>query len=353
MEIRAYTVEQVTQDITPLSSLKDPENLLPEARDNWVRMLNENPSVKPTDLAMIVAVDGNKVVGRLGFWAASAVVDGKPLRTYWTAGFFLDPQYIHTGAGAMILLRGVSACKSVLVCGGPSESLQKLYQAAGFVKLGALKRFLYFYSPRVLAHRVARPRWLAPVAAAVIWPILKSYYFVRRRLRRPRLEYRPVKQFDARIDELLSRGPINRLFRDSATLNWAMRFRSIEAFEIYDRGNLVGYCLLKQVRVNAGGPHDLPDMRMGSLLDYHLARPGKADKLDLALFALSSFAAQGVDVGELQLFDPEFESVCRGLGMVHLGGNKVFFRPPPGAKVDPTAGWSFTLATGDMILMGE
>ena len=356
LRILSLCIEQIVRNPEALQRYRDPHGFLNRER-RWVSMLAANPAARPDDLALCLALDGDTVVGRLGLYAGSAAYGGRTVRTFWLDGFWLDQNYRSTGAGAMLLLRAISACSSLLACGGPSKELQQLYTACGFAQFGPLKRYLYFYRPGPLATYLVRPKAAVPLASAVARPLLNLYYLSSRLLNRvpakPSRAFRATVQFGPDLDRLMSARAGNHFPRDVATLNWALTFRRMWAFQIFRDETLVGYCLLKRLRLPGGGPHHLPPMDAGVLLDYYLSETEQSAKRDLVLFCLRFFAAQGVDLLEHQVHGREMEQVCRSVGMVCRGGNKIYYRPPPGAEVPPSEEWFLPLATADVILAGD
>lgn len=369
IRVQALTVAEIGDD--GLSSrFADPFGYIVRNNAAWVRMLRGNPHAQPTDLAILLAVEeplstGDKpiVVGRLGFYAGSGVSraagETKPFRTYWMDGFFLADDHRKSGVGGIIMLQAVAKCKSLFACGGPSEEAQKLYKAAGLKEIGPLKRWVYFLSGRPPALKALKNGALASFAAPFAGIALRVYYAFKRATARPSLTYREVKEFSSSLDQLTP--PATSHFpRDRQTLNWALNHRRITAFEIYEGSRLIGYALLKRSLLDAT-QHGLGKLVVGALLDYHLASPSPRHKRDLVLFTLDHFrrdAGDGdlpsergrVDVVEFQVFDPEFDAICKSLGMIHAGGLRALFRPPPGVVL-PNSDWFFTHASSDMLLM--
>lgn len=367
LRVQALTIADIPDE--GLSRYADPFGYIARNDAAWVRLLRENPHAQPTDLAILLAVDESNaeqpaVVGRLGFYAGPGVVrtatEAKEFRTFWMDGFFLAESHRSSGIGGMIMLQAVAKCKSLFACGGPSEDAQKLYKAAGMKEIGPLKRWVYFLKGRPPALKALKNPALASLAAPLAGAALGVFYAAKRAGRKPSRTYTPVTHFSVELDSL----PVStrsRFPRDSRSLNWALRHRRIAAFEIRDSGRLVGYALLKRSVLDAA-QHGLGTLMVGALLDYSLADPSPANKLDLVLFVLDHFkhdkgdgdlpSEQGrVDLVEFQVFDPELDAICKTLGMFHAGGLRVLFRPPPGIAINADTNWFFTHASSDMLLM--
>lgn len=346
----------------------DPYGYIARNDASWVRLLKSNPHVQPGDLAILLAVEDRPekpaVVGRLGFYAGPGILQtpegDKPFRTYWMDGFFLAEEHRSSGVGGLLMLQAVAKCRSLFACGGPSEDAQKLYKATGLKEIGPLKRWVYFLKGRPPALKALKNGALASLAAPFAGLALRIYYGLKGAGASPKLQYKPVEAFTDAIDQLPPPAR-SRFPRDSRSLNWAIKHRRIAAFEIWNAGKLSGYALLKRSVLDAS-QHGLGTLTVGALLDYALAEPTLANKRDLVLFTLDHFrrdrgdgdlpSEKGtVDVVEFQVFDPELDEICKSLGLLHAGGLRVLFRPPPGLAMTPETSWFFTHASSDMLLM--
>lgn len=367
LRVQALTIADIPDD--GLARFADPYGYIARNDASWVRLLRENPHAQPTDLAILLAVDESNpekpaVVGRLGFYAGPGIIrtgtEEKPFRTFWMDGFFLAESHRSSGIGGMIMLQAVARCKSLFACGGPSEDAQKLYKAAGLKELGPLKRWVYFLSGRPPALKALKNFALASIAAPFAGLALRVYYAMKGAGKKPSVNFTPVNEFSEAFDDLAP-SAASRFPRDSRSLNWAIRHRRIAAFEIRDGNRLVGHALLKRSILDAS-QHGLGRLTVGALLDYSLSDATPKNKRDLVLFTLNHFkhdrgdgdlqSERGrVDVVEFQVFDPELDTICKSLGMLHAGGLRVLFRPPPGIAIAPDTNWFFTHASSDMLLM--
>ena len=352
LRIRAFRIHEFETNASVLSQFADPRGYLAHVTPAWVELLRTNPFAQPSDLALVLALDGERVVGRLGFYAAQVSLAGQLHRTYWMQGFFLDEAYRTSGAGGMLILPAISSLKCLIGAGGSAPETLRLYQTLKFVTPGPLKRYLHFYRVAPITMKLARQPALAKGAALAATPLLKLYnrYHVRRLGGVPRLTYRPVERFDQRIDELLAAEPRHFFPRGSALLNWLLTHRPLTAFEIYEQDRLLGYCLLNRTERGAIAQYNIPPTTSGSLLDYYLPAEAVEAKRDLLLFSVDYFSDKEVDYLECQVFDQGMPEHCRRLGMLQVGGFSVNFKPPRGQQVAATDPWFLTFGTGDVLL---
>lgn len=358
ISIRAITISDLCMNPGVLAEYNDEFKYVEGCDAAWIRMLASNPYAQETDLALILAISGDKIVGRLGLYAGRSFCDGHETPTFWMAGFFLGKEYKHTGAGGLILLRAVSFAKSLLAgSGAPPIETRQLYAKTGFHDLGFVKRFVHIYDAAVITRRVVRNRSAAALLAGAAAPALKLYQRSKQGTARHRLTYKPVVSFGAELDRLLATQTMNHFPRRSDTWNWILSHKkNLFPFEIVRGERLVGFCVLSrsEMRPAVGEPiHYFPEKVDGGLLDYYLADPSEEAKRDLVLFAIDFFERQSVSLFECPVFDPEFARICSEYGMTHMGGHQIFFRPVPGRKLDPATPWFLTHATGDQAVIGN
>jgi GNAT superfamily N-acetyltransferase len=348
--IRAYTVKELVGNKADLGQYADPNGFLSSHHEAGLQLLAENPHGQEDDLALVVAVHGETIIGRLAFYGGVVHYGGQDERVLWLSGFFMVDSYRSSGAGGLVLLRALETRHSLLASGGPSERLQTVYKRTGFVPLGPLRRFVYFYRSRVLAERFVRNPILSRVLSMCAQPPLQAYYAVRSLSGRGDLDCRSIQRFGSGFEGIFANERRNFFPKSAAQLNWVLNHRNPFAFDILRDGSPIGYCLLQIIENKGGGPDRLPTMTIGTLLDYYLPEGAADSKRSLVHFCLDFFRKQRVDVFECQIFDRVMETACARLGMIHLGGNKVFFRPRPGKKLDPAAPWFLPLGTSDVIL---
>jgi GNAT superfamily N-acetyltransferase len=367
ISVRVLTLDQIGPD--GLRSLfADPHKYIAMCDATWAKMIRANPYAQGSDVAMILALDDETVVGRLGFHAATASVSGgkgvggQPSRIHWMDGYFLHKDYVTTGVGGLIMLQAAARCKSILACGGPSEAAQKLYKAAGMKEIGPLRRWVYFLTGVGPARKVFKAGPLASIAAPFAGVALRAFYAIKRRGARPSCTLVPVDRFDdTTIDNLYANFPLPHFPRSAATLNWALESRAIRPFMIHKGQQIVGYALLKRCALDAT-QHGLGRLTVGVLHDFFLAEATPDNKRDLVLLTIDHFRRDGaprpgedggprIDVVEVQALDPQLDAICKSLGMVHVGGLRVLFKPPPGVKLPEDGRWFLTASSGDMLLM--
>ena len=353
MQLKAFTIDELERNPGGLRELEDPHGFVPRMLPDWIGLLTSNPYAEKDDLALILAVHDKVVVGRLGFYAGPAAYGGSEDRTFWMDGFFMEPEARKTGTGGTLMLYAARYCKSLLACGSPSPDAQRLYEAIGMREVSRLKRYLYFYRAHPVVDWYLKNRLLRSCLGGLLTPCLRFYYFLRRPRRCSPLIFKAVSRFGNEIDQLPPPSEECYFPKPARLLNWVLQRRKLWAFEIYRESGLAGYCLLKRVHDPGGGPHDLPKMTVGRLLDLYLSRPSADEERVLLSFALDFFGKQNVDAFECQVHGPGLTARCKEFGMIHKGGRRVLFKPLPGHTLDESASWYLTFGTADVILMRD
>ncbi|MGE0392375.1 MAG: hypothetical protein AB7I25_03935 [Vicinamibacterales bacterium] len=349
-QIVAYSVRELVERPDALAVYDDPVGYLAESGARWTEFLASNPRGHLDDLAIVLAVVGNRVVGNLRAVPVELKAGGTTFRSLALRAFFLDREWRAGGTGGMMLLRMLSSTRSAVASGGPAPETVALYTRAGFITLGPLARFVRFHSTRPLVGMAVRGLPVAPVLSVPLDPLARLYYRVRAPRTGTTLSFPAVRAFSGDLDAVVAGRTGDHVVREARDLNWVLRFSpSLAAHEIRDGGALAGYSLIRSDdRPAATAPRRMPAMRVTSLLDFHLAdpQPGRLDQL--LRHAEAAADAAGADVLEVQTNRADLISRLRRSGFMHLGGNKVLLRPPAGVAVDP-ARWQMTEAQGDTI----
>lgn len=349
LRLVSYTIGELTEDLAVLGQYRDPYEYVKEISPGLWRDLTTNPSAQAGDLAIILFLDGDAVVGRLGMWASEVAVGGVQSRTYWLSDFVLHEDYRDTGGGGMMLLKAVSHSASLVAAGAIPPAVQELYVAAGFEELGPLRRYVYFYTPKVIFRTFLRVPFLSSALSIVAAGPLKAYYRLKRKGHKTSLEFRPVESFSDNIDDLPRHG--NYFPKSSTRLNWILAYRD-NAFgvEVFRNGQICGYCLYRTALADAQSePRRLPEMKVGTLLDFYIEGATLEDKMALIDYSVGFFKPKQMEIFECQGKDEDLIAVCSSRGLVKIGGFRVLFRPTPKQRGTNEDNWHITQGEGDVL----
>ena len=161
-----------------------------------------------------------------------------------------------------------------------------------------------------------------------------------------------VDKFSEHLNDLIREKRGNHFHRDAGTLNWALSSQeNVVPFEVVREGRCIGYGLLQtRNQPESGPPYWLPAMKISRLLDYYLEGGTVDEYRALIDFCISLSRKTRADVFECQCHEDRLAEASTQVGMVHLGGNHVFFRPPSDASLDPGDSWFLTHGEADVIL---
>ena len=351
--IRTFRVQDFIANAQVLAEYDDPLGYVATCTPRWAELLASNPFAQPSDLAMVVAIDGKKIVGRLGFYAAEVSLGGQRHKTYLQQAFFLDPAYRPTGAGSMLLLPALSSLKCLTGMGNSAPETVALCERLGFSTVTRMRRFVHFYRTGSLMQTYLRQRHVARVASWLADPAWRfvSRYRVRGGGPRGNFTYRPVQRFDESIDRLIANEKRPFFPRGAGALNWIMKFGPLDAFTIHAGDRLLGYCLLQKFARVAVPQRHLPAMMVGRVADYYLPADAFDAKRDMHQFAIDYFADRDVELLECQVHDAGLPEICKQLGMFEIGGMVGVFRPPRNTEPTQPQDWFLTFGTGDILLI--
>ena len=352
LSILTYSIKELSENPEIVKKFQDPHNYI-DNYNAWIKLLKTNPNAKEDDIAIILTIEEQTIIGKLGLYASNVFYNGKKENIYFIAGFFLDDNYKNSGAGGLMLLKALKFSKCLLACGAPRMDTEKLYQGTGFKQLGLLKRFIHFYNTKIIVKKYTKNKIFIPLLSGISYPFLRLYHEIKIKNNSFIFEYNSVQKFSSKLDNIVGNITINHFPRNSKTLNWILNNKNFYAFEIFKNNELIGYCILRLTLRKGDGKHNLPDMNVGVLVDYYLDSKIENAFKDLVLFCTDFFKNKNLDLFEIQCFDEKMEKACETFGLIQLGGNRVFFRPTSTKTFNPDASWFLTYATGDMILRDD
>jgi GNAT superfamily N-acetyltransferase len=308
----------------------------------------------------IVTIE-NRAVARFDMFVGEIAVRKEPVTVMWGSDLFVDPAFRKRGLGLMV-----------------SKGLQDIHPVAAVCGVSARSRPIFwklewtdFQMPRHLAIRRSRPiveKYLrippvAAVAAAVLDAGMAAHRFVARARRRSGLVLEPLQSMPTEMDDLLApRDDRATAHRSAAWINWLMTHafegdpdQKRGLFLVKDgAGEPVAYFLTKSRFYREASQHQIQNIVIGSLLDWRIFDERRVGTFDIAMFAMETLLAGGVDAAEVCMPDPEASRRLSQLGFPKAGSLNLMFKAAPGsALADPEyhhpEGWSMRPAEGDNI----
>lgn len=350
LRIAAFTAGEIAANPAVFGELADPYGYVRGLDAQGRAMLATNPCYDPQDLALVLALDGATIVGRLGLYAGPAPQGLGLPRLLWLSGYFLQDRYRASGAGGMLMLRAMSARMPLLAAGGPNADLQRLYDSTGFVRLPPLQGFFFPLTSRPVVTRFAPPGAVRSLARIPAGSLVALYRLWHRPASLRTLQFVAVDRFAPDLDEAQARDPTALFPRDHRLLNWLLAHKpTTRGFLALRGGRPVGYCILGTRQMGRAGEGGESQAVWGMLVDYWLEEPDIPAMDDLLAFARRHFQERGVDAVYCQAADPLLPGSARRAGMLRYGGSLVFYRGGR-HRVDPAGPWRLTAATADLSL---
>lgn len=192
-----------------------------------------NPNAVPSEVALLVAYDGERCIGYLGIMAGVLHHDGAVQRFHWFSSWYVDPAYAKSGAGTMLLMRAIGL-KYDLAVTGTSPEADAMYRALRFKELTPLQYeevfldaldplgFPFFALGKWLEKR-GRPAGvvyrIARTVRPILQPLLKRVVYATLRPRAGGLNV--ARQTDV-YEEFTPPNSAPMFYRDPDTVNWML-----------------------------------------------------------------------------------------------------------------------------------
>lgn len=354
IRIKHWTVGELRLGLESLRALDDRHSYLNAYDAAWHCLLLSNPLATDEDLALSLVLDGNVVVGRLGYYAAHYRLQGKVRRMFWLQALGLEPAYRSTGIGGALLLQANERLPSFTASGMPSLRARQIYEALGAHRLGPLPRFAAVLDATPLLYRYTSSAALARMLGLLGNPLLQLVNAVRMRKLpvKPTSNFRLVESLSPAVTRLLERDARFQLSREVLTLNWVLRHLPFIAYEIYEKEELKGYALFKLAAVPVIGATSPRSGTVLYLADFYLTGDEERSRWELLSFALGLTRKHRAARFETQVKGDPLEHVCRAAGLLELEGNAAYVKPVPEDRklAADVSRWFLTLGSADVIL---
>jgi GNAT superfamily N-acetyltransferase len=296
-----------------------------------------NPLSRGDDDAVqaIVTIE-NRAVARFDMFMGEVTVGGERNTVMWGSDLFVDPAFRKRGLGLMV-----------------SKGLEDIHPVAAVCGVSARSRPIFwklewtdFQMPRHLAIRRSRPivekylriPALAAVAATVVDAGMTAHRSVARTRRRSGLTLENLSSMPAEFNDLLApRSDHVTPHRSAEWINWLMT----HAFEgdpnqkraLFllkdDSGEPAAYFLTKSRFYDEASQHQIRDITIGSLLDWRIFDERRVTSFDVAMYAMETLVAGGVDAVEICMPDPEASQRLAQLGFPRVGSLNFMFKADP------------------------
>jgi GNAT superfamily N-acetyltransferase len=191
-----------------------------------------NPYGRPDDVALLVALHGDKCVGYQGVLPGLFSRQNKLKRIHWSTAFFVSPDYRGTGVAGR-LLEEIKKLNIDFPVTRMTQGAQQAYLKAGFKELGQLTYYqLRMEKVRKLDTVIQEAQASLDAGSNADMLYQRSKHLFYRRLlsdlkpKQRAFEHEAVAQIDPQAQQMIKRqlnGP--RFFRGIEAINWMLKYR--------------------------------------------------------------------------------------------------------------------------------
>ncbi|MFY9397996.1 MAG: GNAT family N-acetyltransferase [Desulfomonilia bacterium] len=229
MKIVKYSFRELLDEECRESLLS--RDVLPITRHKLLSFVN-NPNAKEDDVLLLVAYDGDAVVGYIGLLPDRVFIDGAERRIAWLTSWWVDPRYRRQGTGGFLLVTAMNHYP--IVTSGSTDEADKVFAASK--KLTLLKTLkgreliVRSCSARFIRKKYPKLQGLTPVMECIdgflnIFVDLRFLLWKRRHARLEPFLVEFVAEIDHQTDRFIHEHRERELYRRGAEeLNWAIRY---------------------------------------------------------------------------------------------------------------------------------
>lgn len=339
----------------------DPKGFAAFAPEKRALLLDNPASRSEDDPVQIIGTVGDRVVGRLDLIAGEIVVDGEVAPALWTSALAVEAGARNKLIGVSMMMQMHRLAPTCMVC-GVSQMAIPFFQKLKWVDL-QMPRFVLLRKSRSVVERFvgkgAAPRLLGQIADVGLAAHGELVALVLRRRTRD-LTLRRVAAMPPELDEQLARLPGRAAGRrTSAHFAWLLQARfhadpdtRRDLHLVESAGRVVGWVLTKVDRYALASSMQLPDLRLGSVMDWGSFDLKVISESDLVRLGVTTFGAHAIDGVEVCTADAALGLELRRLGLMPSGSLRFMFRATKASPLaDPAyaqaSAWRLRPADGD------
>ena len=239
MNIRQFTIADLEQSLRDNSLWRG--DVVPITKHRAMAQIC-NPRADATDVALLVAYDGERMVGHLGILPDKLFVGDRVHKIGWLTAWWADPSPKYAALGLMLLVKALHAWTENLGVSGFAVSARKFYDASKkFVVIkepvgvvGVVRCNLHDFVPRRWP-RLRPLRFALRLIDALVNPFvaLRLRFWARRSARD--VAFRAVNTIDEETQRFIASHQQNELTRRGpAELDWIRRHPWVLAEPVSD-----------------------------------------------------------------------------------------------------------------------
>jgi len=321
----------------------------------WRWYFTQNPNHDSDDPAVLIALEGERIVGQAGLLPVELRTPSGTSRAAWLVDFITDPQYRRRGLGTR-MTRAAMDRYPVCLAAGPNEQSRGVFERLGWVDAARLSRFRRVLFPGTGAKELARWRRLRRAIDLLAAPLRP-----RRRALRPREGYtvRAVDGFDQEFEALWEAAQRQwqlAVVRSPRYLGWQFRAQPSKRFEVigvYADDTLVGYAVLYFRR---GWSADSPPAKAAITDVCYRTDIAPDSPSELVKASLAQALDRGAGSLVTDVADPLMEKALEGLGFFKSSYETDVIASAEGELgrlIGSQSNWYLTRADADLSILEE
>lgn len=370
-DLRDGTLHATWDDPQRLGSMSEPKR----------RAMLDNPlALSDSEPVQLVALQGNRPIGRIDLIAGRIVVNNKPEPVFWGSALMVPEEHRATLAGAYLVMRLPTLAPKLcptLVAHGVSQMALPLYSKLKWAHL-TLRRMIVLRHSRSVVERflgagpLGKLGTIAADAGLLVHRALWASYraVTTRGLIVERVDRMPP-ELDGKLGQASGGGAAVRPFRSAAWIDWALRSRfdadekpshplTRALFLVRDRaGRVIAYFIIKSKFYPVATHRGFKDLTLGSLQDWMIfdaaGAPSGSRPIDLKtviLLASRELARLNVDAIEVCTDEKPALRLMRRVGFIPAGEMHIMVKSSPGGPVAAAdmlkpESWQLRPADGD------
>ena len=316
--------------------LEDPEGIATMSDEKRAAVLTNPLSTEDSDPVQVLALHSSRVIGRMDLIRSEIWKDGETCPIYWCSALDVPVHYRGTGAGLLLILKTQSIHHTVGVC-GVSRDAHPVYQRLGWMDF-EMSRWVLPLTVRPLYERYVKRHIPIPLLVRVSDHALTLNNTIRRRVfgrHNGTARCRRVDRMTGEIEpKLIEHSEPIFSHRSAQWINWLLENKFSKSpsriqhlYHIYDENNtVIGYFLIKTEHYPLLSQYGLPDVTMGSLMDWCIFDDQLLNQQAIIRLAIGELLKHELDAIEIFAMDEREGAFLKKMGFRRMRSLKFMFK---------------------------
>ncbi len=241
MEIKAYSVKDLKAALEQTSLWKT--DVFPITKHRALSYVN-NPRADSEDIVLLVAYEGNRVIGYIGAIPWKIYIENKEKKLAWLTGWWMDSEFRKTGIGRSLLYRILEIYDYDAMIPYYKSTSKRVFDASGrFINLkeySGIKLLFRFNLSEILVRKIPGIKFLRPLlkivdAAANLFTNIRQWLWKRNSSIYENYIFEHICCIDSETSAFIKKYRKNELSRyEEEDFNWIFSFPWILSTPVND-----------------------------------------------------------------------------------------------------------------------